>query len=77
VEDSWEYLEFTVIPHHGYKYAYVLGENADIQQLVDDSLININTIASSRHVSPIKPQVDVWLCQLHLFSNTLVSGEKL
>lgn len=74
MEDSWEYLEFAMIPHHDYKYVYILGETEDIQQVFDDSFININTTASSRHVGLIKPRVDEWLCWLNLFSNTLVSG---
>lgn len=34
--------------------------------------INISTIAGSRHVGPIKPRVEDWQRQLHLFSETLV-----
>jgi dynein heavy chain len=74
VEDNWKSLEFTVIPHHECKDVYILGGIEDIQQVLDYSFINIHMIASSRHVDPIKHQVDEWLRQLDLFSKTVVSG---
>jgi hypothetical protein len=41
--------------------------------MLDESNINIQTIASSRHVGPIKSRVDDWVKQLDLFGKTLVS----
>lgn len=73
VEETWKSLEFTVIPHNDCKDVYILGRTEEIQQVLDDSFININTIASSRYVGPIEMQVENWLCQLELFSKTLVS----
>lgn len=43
----------------------------DIQILLDDSLVNIATIAGSRHVEPIRQRVEDWQRQLHLFSETI------
>jgi dynein heavy chain len=77
VEANWKSLEFSVIPHHDYKDVYILGTTEEIMQVLDDSFININTIASSRHVGPIKLQVEEWLHQLNLFSKTLVSGQNV
>ncbi|XP_069668946.1 dynein axonemal heavy chain 6 isoform X3 [Periplaneta americana] len=71
VEDNWKALEFAVLPHRDYKDVYILGGIEEVQQILDDSFININTIASSRHVGPIKYRVDEWLRQLDLFSKTL------
>jgi len=73
VEETWKSLEFTVIPHCDCKDVYILGKTEEIQQVLDDSFISINTIASSRYVGPIKDQVEKWLHQLELFSKTLVS----
>lgn len=61
-----------MVPYKTYKDVYVLGGTDEIQQLWDDSNINISTIASSRHVGPIKPQVDEWVQKLALFGETLV-----
>ena len=53
---------------------FILGGTDEIQVVLDDSQVNIATIASSRHVGPIKPKVDEWLRLLNLFSQTLVSS---
>ncbi|KAF2878695.1 hypothetical protein ILUMI_27474 [Ignelater luminosus] len=71
VEESWKSLEFIVVPHRDSKDVFILGTLEDIQTALDDSNINIATIASSRHVGPIKPRVDDWIKQLELFSRTL------
>lgn len=72
VEDSWKLAEFIVIPHRDSKDVFILGGTDDIQVLLDDSQVNISTIAGSRHVGPIKPKVEEWSKQLSLFSETLV-----
>lgn len=47
--------------------------NIFFKVILDDSTINIATIASSRYVGPLKTRVDEWQKQLSLFSQTLVS----
>lgn len=71
VEDSWKSCEFIVLQHKESKDVFILGGTDDIQQLWDDANINIATIASSRHVGPIKHRVDDWQQQLDLFGKTL------
>jgi dynein heavy chain len=61
-----------VIPHRDSKDVFILGGTDDIQVILDDSQVNISTIAGSRHVGPIKPKVEEWTKQLSLFSETLV-----
>lgn len=73
VEDAWKILEFIVIPHKDSKDVFILGALEDVQSVLDESNININTIASSRHVGPIKQRVDEWIKNLDMFSKTLVS----
>ena len=73
MEENWKSLEFTVIPHRDCKDVCILGRTEEILHVLDDSFININTIASSKYVGPIKMQVEKWLHQLELFSKTLVS----
>jgi dynein heavy chain, axonemal len=65
-----------VIPYKDYKDVYILGGTDDIIQLLDDANINIATIASSRHVGPIKPRVEEWQANLDLFSKTLDAWSK-
>uniref|UniRef100_A0A4X2KTY7 Dynein axonemal heavy chain 6 n=1 Tax=Vombatus ursinus TaxID=29139 RepID=A0A4X2KTY7_VOMUR len=71
VEDSWKTTEFIVLPHRDAKDIFILGGTDDIQVLLDDSIINVSTIASSRYVGPLKSRVDEWQKQLALFNQTL------
>ena len=76
VEDSWKTLEFVVIPYKDQKDVYILGGVDDIQMVLDDSNVNIATIASSHHCKPIKGKVDEWAKQLDIFGKTLVRFSK-
>nr|CAH7756356.1 unnamed protein product [Callosobruchus chinensis] len=71
VEEAWKTLEFIVLPHKDAKDVFILGSLEDVQAVLDESNINITTIASSRHVGPIKPRVDEWAKNLDLFSRIL------
>uniref|UniRef100_A0A2K6FZX0 Dynein axonemal heavy chain 6 n=1 Tax=Propithecus coquereli TaxID=379532 RepID=A0A2K6FZX0_PROCO len=71
VEDSWKTTEFVTLPHRDSKDVFILGGTDDIQVLLDDSTINMATIASSRYVGPLKTRVDEWQKQLALFNQTL------
>ncbi|KAH8862654.1 Dynein heavy chain 6, axonemal [Schistosoma japonicum] len=71
VEDSWKSTEFVVLPYKDSKDVFIVGGTDEIQQLWDDSNINISTIASSRHVGPIKSRIDEWQILLELFGKTL------
>jgi len=62
-----------VLPFKDYNDVFILGGTDDVQVNLDESNINIQTIASSRHVGPIKPRVDEWVKQLEIFGKTLVS----
>lgn len=72
VEEAWKTLEFPVLPYKDFKDVFILGGTDEIQVQLDDSNINVATIASSRHVGPIKARVDDWTKQLDLFGKTLV-----
>lgn len=74
MEDVWKSTEFTVVPYKESKDVFIVGGTDEIQQQWDDSNINISTIASSRHVGPIKARVEEWLVQLDLFGKTLVGS---
>lgn len=72
VEDNWKELEFPTISYRDSKDIFILGSLEEIQQVLDDSFINVNTILSSRHVGPIRSRVDEWYRLLELFSKTIV-----
>lgn len=54
-----------------YKEAYILGSTEDITVALEDSLVTISTIASSRFVTAIRSEVEVWQKNLLLFQETL------
>ncbi|XP_029949300.1 dynein heavy chain 6, axonemal [Salarias fasciatus] len=71
VEEVWRTTEFMVLSHGDSSEVFILGGTDDIQVLLDDSIINVGTVASSRYVGPIKPKVDKLLRRLTLFNQTL------
>lgn len=72
VEDLWKDLEFIIVPYEKSRDTFILGSLEEIQSALDESNINIQTIAASRYVGPIKPRVEDWAKQLDLFTATLV-----
>nr|XP_057922299.1 dynein axonemal heavy chain 6 isoform X3 [Doryrhamphus excisus] len=71
VEDVWWTTTFTLLQHGDSKEIFILGGTDDIQVLLDDSIINVGTAASSRYVTPIKARVDKLLMRLIRFNQTL------
>ncbi|XP_066254312.1 dynein axonemal heavy chain 6 [Euwallacea similis] len=71
VEEAWKGLEYIVIPHKDARDVHVFGSLEDVHTVLDETNINITTIASSRHVEPIRARVERWQINLDLFSQTL------
>ncbi|XP_061765226.1 dynein axonemal heavy chain 6 [Nerophis ophidion] len=71
VEDVWWTTTFTLLQHGDSKEVFILGGTDEIQVLLDDSIINVGTAASSRYVAPIKARVDKLLIRLTRFNQTL------
>lgn len=72
VEDNWKSLEFVVVPYKEAKDVFIIGSTEEVQVILDESVITVNTVASSRFVGPIKSRVDEWFNQLDLFAKTMV-----
>lgn len=71
VEYFWKEFELSVIPHRDAKDVFILGGMEELQVALDESYININTLAASRYVAPIKSRVDEWQRNLDMFTSTL------
>lgn len=71
VEYSWKELELSVVSHREAKDVFILAGLDELQTALDESYININTLAASRHVGPIKSRVEEWQRLLDLFSQTM------
>lgn len=68
---TWAETEFIVLPYRDYKEVYILGGVDEIQTLLEDSVVTVATIKSSRFIGPIKAEVERWDKQLALFGETL------
>lgn len=71
VESAWKEYELSIVPHKEGKDVFILAGIDELQILLDESNININTIAASRHVGPIKQRVDEWCIMLDTFGQIL------
>lgn len=71
VDSLWEEMELSVVSHRDSKDVFILAGIDDLQLALDETNVNINTIAASRHVGPIKNRVDEWQRQLDRFADTL------
>lgn len=71
VEMLWKETELSVISHRDAKDIFILAGMDELQLALDESNININTLAASRHVGPIKQRVEEWQRMLELFGNTM------
>ncbi|XP_076248728.1 dynein heavy chain at 16F [Calliopsis andreniformis] len=77
VVDTWQDLQFIVIPHKEGKDVFIMGSLEEVQTAMDESNINLQTIMASRHVGPIRPVVDEWIQKLDLFTITLEAWQYL
>ncbi|KAM6942307.1 LOW QUALITY PROTEIN: dynein axonemal heavy chain 6-like [Lycodopsis pacificus] len=71
VKEVWGNTAFTVLSHGDSEDGSVLGGTDDIQVLLDDSIISLGRVASSRYVAPIKHVVNILLGELTHFNQTL------
>jgi dynein heavy chain len=67
----WNDTEFQIQPYRDYKDVFLLIGIEEIQTQLEDSQVTIATIKGSRHMGPIKNEVERWDKQLSLFADTL------
>lgn len=71
VDDSWKELELTFVPFHGAKDAFLLTDVDRLQCNLDESMMKVNTVASSDYVDHIRGQMEEWIRTLNMFEATL------
>ncbi|XP_050439994.1 dynein axonemal heavy chain 6-like [Adelges cooleyi] len=71
VEDSWKGLDLIVLPYKDYNDMYILGSLEDIQLVMEEVNINLNTIITSKHVGMIKSRVIEWIKSMEMMANVL------
>ncbi|BBN19721.1 hypothetical protein Mp_8g13060 [Marchantia polymorpha subsp. ruderalis] len=71
VKQKWSTIEFVVKQYKEFKDVYVLGGVDDVLSALEDSMVTMNTVTSSRYVAGIKGEVDKMEGQLKHFGKTL------
>jgi dynein heavy chain len=71
VQATWEESDFELNMYKEQRDVFILGGVDDIIASLDDSLVTLNTIMSSRFVKAILEEVESWQKKLALFQETL------
>ncbi|CAM9163466.1 unnamed protein product, partial [Choristocarpus tenellus] len=71
VSKMWETTEFEVKTYKDVNDLFILGDTSEVAANLDDSLVTINTVLSSRYVSGIRDMVDSWRGKLVTLQETL------
>ena len=58
IQNTWDKVEFNVIPHKDIKDFYLIGDMEDVIAQLDETQVQLSTIRSSRYVGAIKSEVD-------------------
>lgn len=70
IETVFKETELYLAMHHDQKDVFILAGTEELQAVLDDANVNINTIAASKFVGPIKTRVEEWITNLDQFSKT-------
>lgn len=74
VEDSWNGLCLIVLPYKNTNDYFILGSLEEVQITLEEAMINLNTIITSKNVTMIKARVEEWINSLNIMNNILVSN---
>jgi dynein heavy chain len=69
--DTWEGMEFDVIPHKRAKNVYILSSLEDVTATLEDNQVTLQSMFASRWVVGIREEVEVWDRRLSLLSEVL------
>ncbi|TPX36228.1 hypothetical protein SmJEL517_g01545 [Synchytrium microbalum] len=71
VVKAWNDCEFLIINYRDAKDVFILGSVEDVEALLEDSLVTVATVKSSRFIGPIRNEVERTDRALQLFAETL------
>ena len=71
VKKTWEECELPLNAYKDSKDIFILGNTEEIVTFLEDSMVNVATIAGSRFVGPIREEVEKWQGDLLIFQETL------
>lgn len=71
IKKKWEELTFELVPYADYKNVFKITGVDEIFAILEDNSAGIQTMLSTRYVSVIKAEVEVWEKKLFLISEVL------
>lgn len=71
VKKVWEDCDLPLAGYKDSKEVFILGNVEEIVTNLEDSMVNVSTIAGSRFVGPIREEVEKWQTDLLVFQETL------
>eukprot|EP00899_Mesostigma_viride_P007437 jgi/Mesvir1/16695/Mv15092-RA.1 len=71
VAHKWQDIDLVIMPYKDYKDTFILGGIEDVIAALEDSMVTMTTITSSRYVAGIRHEVEKMEKQLKTFSETL------
>ncbi|XP_047348543.1 dynein axonemal heavy chain 10 isoform X3 [Vespa velutina] len=73
IADIWKSTEFTVIPHFkGFEdRGFVLGPIEELNQILEDNMLNVSSMAGSQFIGPFLNIVQKWEITMHTISEVL------
>jgi dynein heavy chain len=67
----WDHTDLEVKNYKDHKDVFILGDISEVIAALDDSLVTVSTVLSSRYVSGIRSFVEAWRLRLVAFYETL------
>lgn len=71
IEAVWNEEELAIVLYREQKDVYILAGIDELQAVLDDANVNVNTIAASKYAAPIKHKIHEWILLLDQFGKTL------
>ncbi len=71
VEKAWADTAFNVINYRDQRNVFILGGLDDVMQLLEDNMVELQTMQGSRFIFYMKERIETWSKKLSLLSETL------
>ncbi|KAG9395747.1 Dynein heavy chain and region D6 of dynein motor [Carpediemonas membranifera] len=71
IADNWVSAELTLVNHRDQSSVFILTSLDDVMAQLEDNLVTVSTIRSSRFAYAVAEQIEEWDTKLNVFSDTL------
>lgn len=74
IEDAWKELYLNILNYKNFNNIFILGSLEEVQLILEETNINLNTLITSKHVTRIKTKVEEWINAMQIINDVLVSN---